>query len=114
MIRSMDNLYTLVYQSFGLLSILAYLSGFAVCVVHRKLSNKLLLSAIGFLGLFASSIVARLAASGMSPNPDQMFLAYLVALLIDVGSNFLLVAGLWLALVEIRRKVVLAMERDHG
>ncbi len=111
----MFDTYQIVNTSFSVLSILVYVGGFFACVSFRKLSPMLLLAATGFAGLIVSSASARLCTYLLtSTSPDLEVLIYIAAGVVDVIANVLLVAGLWFALNEIRRRVALSLEPNHG
>ena len=89
------------------------LGGFVVCLSYRRLSPMLIVASAGFLGLAGSGAISRLAPLVFPGSSETIYLCFLVASLLGLGSMLLLVFGLAASLADIRRQLALAMEPPH-
>ncbi len=113
MFGGMSHLFELENAVFSVLSMLAYFGGFSACVAHRQLSRWLLLATAGFAGLFVSTAIVQVAGF-IGIQSELIVLEFIGAIALQTISNFLIAAGLGLALIEIRKKVALSLEPTHA
>jgi hypothetical protein len=111
------QIYIHLTTGLSLLVMMVEVVGFLVCLSFRHLSGWTILSALGFAGLFAAGVVARLSSlrwvlgdfvQGMTgPIWVAGSLIHLVAMLAVVG-------GLWMTFVDVQRRLALALEPKDG
>ncbi len=107
------KLYLFISQGLGVLGLVVTVTGCLVCLSHRRLSPMLVLAAAGFAGEAASGALSQAAGFVFGQSPDSIFLVYLVASVIGLGSSLLLVFGLAGTLADLRRQLARALEPPH-
>jgi hypothetical protein len=108
------QIYLSLSNGMAALWMLADLGGFWVCVSHRRLSSRLLVAASGFVGLFASAAIGRLASLSDGSTVELIYLASILASALGCLSTVVLVFGLGAALVDLRRQLAIALDPPHA
>lgn len=99
---------------FTVLTMLAYVGGFAACLFHRRLAPGLALAAAGFAGKFAATGLMLLPILERNRTAIEPYLFVTISVVTQTVGSMLLVAGLWFALGRIRQQLALSLEPNHG
>jgi hypothetical protein len=97
----------------SILSMLIFLGGFYFCVTYRNLSARLLIVAVGFLGLFATAGLNQVSLH-MRNNDAWDTVVFMISNVLDLFSFALIVIGLASALAQIRQRIAISLEPTHG
>jgi hypothetical protein len=89
-----------------------FLGGIGLCLMHRRLSSKLIWVAAGFVGLFGATGLSQLAMH-LKMVGGWYMVSMMIAEAIYFPSYLLIVFGLGSALIQIRRKVAISLEPTH-
>ena len=104
------QLFTTLSNGLAVLAMLVDVGAIWLCLWHRRLSNWLILVAVGFAGIIGASAIGRLATTFGGQLIEAVTLIYFVASFVHFVSLVLLVLGLGAALADIRRKLSRAMD----
>ena len=111
------QIYLYLTTGLSLLGMMVEVVGFLMCLAFRHLSRWTILVALGFAGLFAAGVVARLSSlRGLLGDYIQGLTGpiWVAGTLLHFVAMIAVVGGLWMTFVDFQRRLALALEPNDG
>jgi hypothetical protein len=114
-----DSLQYYLYLTTGLslLSMIAEVVGFLVCLAFQHLSRWTSLVALGFAGLFAAGLLGYLPSlRGLLGDFTQGLQGpiWAAGAVIRLASKVAVAGGLWMTFLDVQRRLAMALEPKDG